>query len=200
MPINRTEQLLSLAGELGILRSRDLATHRIPRIYLKMAVEQKSLVRIGRGLYRLPTAEPTEHQSLIECAKRVPRGVVCLLSALQFHGLTTQLPADLWLAIEERSWRPRLDYPPLRIVYFSGKALTEGVETHLIQSVPVQVYGPAKTVADCFKYRNKVGLDVCIEALREGWRQQKTTADDLWHFGKVCRVFNVMRPYLESLA
>jgi predicted transcriptional regulator of viral defense system len=183
----------------GLLRPRDLDAHGIPRIYLQMAVARKLVERSGRGLYRLPNAEATEHLALIECAKRVPRGVVCLLSALQFHGLTTQLPPDLWLAIGEKAWRPRLDYPPLRVVYFSGKALTEGIETHTIQNVPVRVYNVAKTIADCFKYRNKVGLDVCIEALRDGWRQRKVTADDLWHFSKVCRVSNVMRPYLESV-
>ena len=197
--MNRIDRLLALLGELGVLRPRDLDAHGIPRIYLQMAVEQKLVERAGRGLYRLPSAETTEHQSLMECAKRVPHGVVCLLSALQFHGLTTQLPPDLWLAIREKSWRPKLEYPPLRVVYFSGLALTEGVETHLIQTVPVRVYSAAKTIADCFKYRKKVGLDVCIEALRDGWRQRKATADDLWHFGKVCRVSNVMRPYLDSL-
>lgn len=164
-----------------------------------MAVARKLVARSGRGIYRLPEAETTEHLALIECAKRVPQGVVCLLSALQFHGLTTQLPPDLWLAIGEKAWRPRLDYPPLRVAYFSGKALTEGIETHTIQNVPVRIYNAAKTIADCFKYRNKVGLDVCIEALREGWRQRKVTADDLWRFSKVCRVSNVMRPYLESV-
>jgi predicted transcriptional regulator of viral defense system len=199
MPTNRTDRLLALVRELGVMRPRDLDAHGIPRIYLKMAVEQKLVERAGRGLYRLPSAEATEHQALIECAKRVPHGVVCLLSALQFHDLTTQLPPDLWLAIGEKAWRPKLEYPPLRVVYFSGQALTEGVETHRIQNVPVRVYSAAKTIADCFKYRNKVGLDVCMEALRDGWRQNKARADDLWHFGKVCRVSNVMRPYLESL-
>ena len=200
MPKNRTDKLLALVRELGVLRPRDLDAHGISRIYLKMAVEQKKVERAGRGLYRLPDAEATEYQAIIESAKRVPHGVVCLLSALQFHGLTTQLPADLWLAIGEKAWRPKQEYPPLRVVYFSGKALTEGVETHVIQNVPVRVYSAAKTIADCFKYRNKVGLDVAMEALRDGWRQRKAKADDLWHFAKVCRVSNVMRPYLESLA
>ncbi|MGO9199177.1 MAG: type IV toxin-antitoxin system AbiEi family antitoxin domain-containing protein [Limisphaerales bacterium] len=197
---NRTDQLLALARELGVLRPRDLEAHKIPRAYLGLAVQRKLLERAGRGLYRLPDAEVTEHQALIESAKRVPHSVVCLLSALQFHGLTTQLPADLWLAIGEKAWRPKQEYPPLRVVYFSGKALTEGIETHIIQNVPVRVYSAAKTIADCFKYRNKVGLDVAMEALRDGWRQRKATADALWHFAKVCRVANVMRPYLESLA
>jgi predicted transcriptional regulator of viral defense system len=200
MPSNRTDQLLTLVRELGVMRPRDLDAHGIPRTYLKLAVDRKLVERTGRGLYRLPDAEASEHQALIESAKRVPHGVVCLLSALQFHGLTTQLPADLWLAIGEKAWRPKQEYPPLRVVYFSGKALTEGVETHVIQNVPVRVYNVAKTVADCFKYRNKVGLDVAMEAMRDAWRQRKATADDLWRFAKVCRVANVMRPYLESLA
>ena len=200
MANNRIDRLLALVRELGVLRPRDLDEHGIPRTYLKLAVERKLVEQTGRGLYRLPDAEATEHLTLIESAKRVPHGVVCLLSALQFHGLTTQIPADLWLAIGEKAWRPKLEYPPLRVVYFSGKALTEGVETHVIQNVPVRVYSAAKTIADCFKYRNKVGLDVAMEALRDGWRQRKATADDLWRFAKVCRVANVMRPYLESLA
>lgn len=121
-----------------------------------------------------------------------------MLSALQFRGLTkgltTQFPADLWLAIGEKAWRLKQDYPPLRVVYFSGKALAEGVETHVIQNVPVRVYSVAKAIADCFKYRNKVGLDVTMESLRDAWRQRKATADDPWRFDKVCRVANVMRP------
>lgn len=200
MANNRIDQLLNLVRELGVMRARDLDAHGIPRTYLKLAVDEKLVERTGRGMYRLPNAEASEHQALIESAKRVPHGVVCLLSALQFHGVTTQLPADLWLAIGEKAWRPKQEYPPLRVVYFSGEALTEGVETHVIQNVPVRVYSVAKTVADCFKYRNKVGLDVAMEALRDGWRQRKVTADDLWRFAKVCRVANVMRPYLESLA
>jgi len=125
--------------------------------------------------------------------------VVCLLSALRFHDLTTQAPFEVWLAIENKALAPRLDYPPLRIVRFSGPALTEGVEEHLVDGVTVRVTGVAKTVADCFKYRNKIGLDVALEALREAWRAKRMTSDDLWYYAKVCRVANVMRPYLDSL-
>ena len=132
--------------------------------------------------------------------KLVPRGVICLLSALQFHDLTTQAPFEVWMAIDVRARRPRRKTPPLRIVRFSGEALTAGVETHKVEGVPVRVYGPAKTVADCFKYRNKIGLDVALEALRDYRREHPGGMDELWHFARICRVANVMRPYLEAQA
>jgi predicted transcriptional regulator of viral defense system len=144
-------------------------------------------------------AELDRNHSLAEACKRVPHGVVCLLSALQFHELTTQAPFEVWLALGEKARLPRVEYPPLRIFRFSGPALTTGVEEHRVEGVPVKVYGPAKTVADCFKYRNKVGLDVALEALRDCWRQRRATMDEIWRAAQVCRVANVMRPYLESL-
>jgi predicted transcriptional regulator of viral defense system len=141
----------------------------------------------------------TEFHSLEEACKRVPHGIVCLLSALRFHGLTTQAPFEVWLAIDRKARLPRLGALPLRIVRFSGRALKEGVEEHRIEGVPVKTYNPAKTVADCFKYRNKIGLDVALEALRDCRRQRKCTNDELWRYAKVCRVANVMRPYMEAL-
>jgi predicted transcriptional regulator of viral defense system len=129
----------------------------------------------------------------------VPHGTVCLLSALRFHELTTQAPFEVWLAINGKARTPQEDILPLRIVYMSGQALSAGVEEHQIEGVPVRVYNPAKTVADCFKYRNKIGLDVALEALRDCWRKRRSTADELWHYAKICRVSNVMRPYLASL-
>jgi predicted transcriptional regulator of viral defense system len=134
----------------------------------------------------------------VEVAKRVPKAVACLLTALRFHELTTQAPFEVWIALPRGAWRPRLEYPQLRVLRFSGASLAEGIETHVIQGVPVKVYNPAKTVADCFKYRNKFGLDVALEALRECWREKKTTIDELNRYAEVCRVRNVMRPYLES--
>jgi predicted transcriptional regulator of viral defense system len=125
--------------------------------------------------------------------------VVCLLSALQFHGLTTQSPFEVWVAIANKARAPKMEYPPLRIVRFSGAALTEGVEKHRVDGVTVRVTSVAKTVADCFKYRNKIGLDVALEALREAWNAKRVSIDDLWHYAQVCRVANVMRPYLEAL-
>ncbi len=125
--------------------------------------------------------------------------MVCLLSALQNHHLTTQAPFEVWLAIAEKARLPKIEYPPLRVVRFSGPSLSFGIEEHEVDGVRVRVYSPAKTVADCFKYRNKIGLDVAIEALRDCLRQRKATRDELWSAAKVCRMSNVMRPYLEAV-
>jgi predicted transcriptional regulator of viral defense system len=199
---NRTEEerALAIVGRARILRPRDLDRHGIARVHLQRLQRKGLLERVGRGLYRLPTADVTEHHSLATAGKAVPHGVVCLLSALRFHGLTTQAPRQVWLAIDRQAWRPRATTPPLRIVRFSGRALTEGAQVHQIEGVRVRIYGPAKTVADCFKYRNKIGLDVALEALRDYRRQHPRGLDELWHFARICRVSNVMRPYLEALA
>jgi predicted transcriptional regulator of viral defense system len=194
------DRLIDLVRNQGLIRPRDLAPLGIPRVALTRAVRRGQLERIGRGLYGLPGRPVSAHGALAEVARKVPKGVVCLLSALRFHGLTTQAPFEVWLAIENKAIAPKLDYPPLRIVRFSGAALTEGVEEHVVDGVTVRVTGVAKTVADCFKYRNKIGLDVALEALREAWREKRMTSDDLWRYAKVCRVANVMRPYLDSLA
>jgi predicted transcriptional regulator of viral defense system len=193
------ERLINLTRSQGLIRPCDLIPMGISRVSLTRAVRRGQLERVGRGLYGLPGREVSAHGSLAEVARRVPKGVVCLLSALRFHGLTTQAPFEVWLAIENKSLAPKLDYPPLRIVRFSGAALTEGVEEHVVDGVTIRVTGVAKTVADCFKYRNKIGLDVAMEALREAWHEKRMTSDDIWRYAKVCRVANVMRPYLESL-
>lgn len=198
--MTKSSKVLDLVRKVGVLRPRDLDPYKIPRIYLSRLCAAGKLQRIGRGLYVLPGSSVTEHHSIAEACKRVPKGVVCLLSALRFHEFTTQAPFEVWLAIGEKAWRPRLEYPALRIVHFSEATLTAGVEEHQIEGVTVQVYSPAKTVADCFKFRNKIGLDVAIEALRECRRDRRCTMDDLWHYAEICRVRNVMRPYLESLA
>jgi predicted transcriptional regulator of viral defense system len=195
----QAEQVLALARELGMLRPRDLARHGIAREYLVRLSRAGLLDRVARGLYILPDAELTENHSLAEAAKLVPAGVICLLSALRFYELTTQAPFEVWLALPPSARRPRIASPPLRIVRFSGRALTEGMEEHVIERVPVRVYNPAKTVADCFKYRNKIGLDVALEALREVWRERRATMDELWRYAGVCHVSSIMRPYLESL-
>lgn len=200
MPTTHMDKILYLASKAGVLRPRDLDAHGIPRTYLSRLVAAGKLQRIGRGLYILPGIDVSEHHSLAEACKRVPKGVVCLLSALRFHELTTQAPFEVWLAIAEKAWRPRVDYPPLRIVRFSPAALDSGVEVHQIEGVTVPVFNPAKTVADCFKYRNKIGLDVAVEALRECWVSRRCTMDELWKYAKACRVQNVIRPYLESIA
>ena len=200
MANQRITYLMNLVRKVGILRPRDLQAHGIPRVYLRMAVDQGAIIRVGRGLYIPKDAKPTEHHSLAQAAKRVPKGVICLLSALRFHDLTTQSPFEVWLAIGEKSRLPRFDTPSLRIVRFSDRTLTYAVQEHRIEGVPVHVFSPAKTVADCFRYRNKIGLDVALEALRDCIRKRNATRDEIWDAAKRCRVANVMRPYLESLS
>lgn len=193
------EKAFRLVRARGILRPRDLDLRGIPRVCLQSLLREGRVVRLARGLYAVPGAGFTEWHSLAEASKRIPAGIVCLLSALQFHGLTTQLPQEVWIALGPSAWKPVGHGLPLRFVRFSGKALTQGIEGHEIEGVKVSVTNPAKTVADCFKYRNKVGHDVALEALRDAWRQKKASMDDLWHYATVCRVARVMRPYMESL-
>ena len=158
------------------------------------------LQRVARGLYALPDYESGEHGALMTVAKRAPDVLFCLLTALRIHELTTQAPFEIWIAIGNKEHPPRIDYPPLRTVRFSEVALTAGVETRRFDGTQVRVTSVAKTVADCFKFRNKIGLDVALEALREARRTKKAGSDELWRYAKIDRVTNVMRPYLEAVA
>ncbi len=193
------QKVLELIEEAGIIRPRDLERWGISRTTLQRLVRRGEVERVGRGLYMLPRTEVTEHHSLVETAKLVPRGVVCLLSALRFHELTTENPWQVWLAIPQGAWRPKSATVPLRLVQVSPVAFEAGIEEHRIEGADVRVYGAAKTVADCFKFRNKIGLDVALEALRQFRRRHRAGLDDLWRFAKVCRVTTVIRPYLEAL-
>jgi predicted transcriptional regulator of viral defense system len=194
------KKILNLARKSGgVIRPRDLQRKGLPQDSLWRLHNQEKLEKVGRGMYAIPGAISSEHQTIVQAALRLPHGVVCLLSALRFHELTTQAPFEVWMAIDGKARAPKEELIPLRIVRFSGKALTSGVESHSVDGVKIKVYNPAKTVADCFKYRNKIGLDVALEALRDCWRKKSATADQLWHYAKVCRVANVMRPYLESV-
>ena len=162
-------------------------------------VQKGELERVARGLYLKPDSEITEHHGLVEAACLVPRGIVCLLSALSFHNLTTQSPFEVWLALDVKSKRlPKIAYPPLHVVWFSGRALTFGVEEHVLEGHPVKITSAAKTVADCFKYRHKIGIDVAVEALRDYLRGAKSW-DALWEACKVCRMTRVIEPYLVAL-
>ena len=194
------QNILDLAAERGLIRPRDLTERGLPTIALTRLVRQGRLQRVGRGLYALPDRPVSEHNALAEVARKHPQAIVCLLSALRFHDLTTQSPFEVWLAIPNKARAPKMDYPPLRIVRFSGVALTRGVENHVIDGVPVRVTSVARTVADCFKFRNKIGLDVALEALQEAWRAKRASMDELWRYATLCRVANVMRPYMESLS
>jgi predicted transcriptional regulator of viral defense system len=173
------DQVLALARRKGLLRVRDLAPHGLHAETLRRLCGRGLLMRASRGLYVLAEVPLTENRTLAEACQRVPRGIVCLLSALRFHDLTTQLPSEVWLAVDRRAWRHREKDIPLRIVRFSGAALMAGIEEHAVEGVPVKVCSPAKTVADCFKDRHKIGLDVALEALRDCRRQRKASADEL---------------------
>ena len=193
------QNILDLAAERGLIRPRDLTERGLPTVALTRLVRQGRLQRVGRGLYALPDRPVSEHTALAEVARKHPQAIVCLLSALRFYDLTTQSPFEVWLAIPNKARAPKVGYPPLRIVRFSGEALTVGVEDHVIDGVPVRVTSVARTVADSFKFRNKIGLDVALEALQEAWRAKRVSMDELWRYATLCRVTNVMRPYMESL-
>jgi predicted transcriptional regulator of viral defense system len=197
--ITSTKKAQQALKRLGIARSRDLERAGVSRTQLRRLVERGLIERVGRGLYGLPGAARTERHHLAEAARRVPGGVVCLLSALRFHGLSTQNPFEVWMAIDRKAWRPRFEHPPLRLVHLSGPALREGVEEHDVGGVAVRVFSAAKTVADCFKFRNKIGSDVAVEALRDYRRVHPKRLEAVWRFAEVDRVTRVILPYMEAL-
>ena len=193
------QKIMRYVGKHGIVRPRDIEAISLPREYLVRLHRQGKLNRPGRGIYTLPDANVTEHHSYAEVAKRIPEAIICLLSALAFHEMTTQSPASVWIARRKGARTPALASPSLRVVRLSGPSLTGGIENHKIEGVLVRVYSAAKTVADCFKFRNKIGLDVAIEALKDCLRQKKASVNEIYRYAKVCRVSNVIRPYMEAL-
>ncbi|MBU1612291.1 MAG: type IV toxin-antitoxin system AbiEi family antitoxin domain-containing protein [Proteobacteria bacterium] len=196
---DKVKQILKLARNSGVVSTGDVRSLGIHHEYLRQMCARAEIERVGRGLYSLPNADITAHHGLAQAGKAIPRGVICLLSALRFHEIGTQVPHEVWITIDRRAARPRVKHPRMRIVRFSGKALTEGIDEHIIEGVHVRIYNTAKTVADCFKYRNKIGLDVALEALREVIRERRCTTDALWQYAKVCRVAKIMRPYMEAI-
>ena len=200
MAITATDDILALVRAAGIVRPRDLEAAGLPAGQLARLVRRGELERIGRGLNTVAGAAPGEHRSLAAAAKRAPQAVVCLLSALRFHELTSQAPHQVWLAIGPKDRAPRSDDAQFKIVRFSGEAREAGVEMQRLEGVEVPIYGPAKSVADCFKFRNKIGVDVAIEALRECLDERRCSVDELDRYARICRVSRVMRPYLEALA
>jgi predicted transcriptional regulator of viral defense system len=193
------QQVLRLARTRTLLRARDLTQHGLPTVALTRLVQAGKLQRVARGLYGLPGAEISEHRSLAEVSARVPKGVVCLLSALRVHEIGTQAPHEVWIAIPPHMTSPRLDQPAIRVVRMSDEALADGIEHRTIDGVRVPLFTAARTVVDCFRFRNKIGLDVALEALRDGWSQRRFTLDDLWRHAERGRVANVMRPYIEAI-
>ena len=181
-----------------MLRARDFAAHGISPETLSRLVRDGVVVRPARGLYQLADGPSDARHALAEAATLVPKGVICLISALQFHGLTLQMPSTVWMAIERTAWRPRIDHPPIRFVRFTPAALSEGVERHRIEGIEVAITDPARTIVDCFRYRTKIGIDVALEGLREGLRQRKATSDQLWRHATEARIWSTMKPYVEA--
>ena len=198
-PITQADRALMLLRQRGMARLSEFKTEGIAEKTVTRLESQGRVVRLARGLYQLPDAELDANHTLAEAAKLVPKGVICLISALQFHGLTVQTPSAVWMAIERSARKPNVNYPPLRVVRFGGAAYSMGIVQKEIERVAVQIYDPAKSVVDCFRYRNKIGLDVAIEALREGLRERYCEPDDLWRYAKATRAWTVMRPYLETM-
>lgn len=199
MAKTKSEKLVELVRQQHIVRPLDLECAGIPRNYLSRLVKKGQLQKLDRGIYTAKELPASEHISLLEVSRKVPKATICLLSALSFHEIGTQVPSEVWIAIDVKAWTPRITSPAVRIMRFSGDALHFGVQEKQITGGTIRVYSPAKTIADCFKFRNKVGLDVALEALRDCYRQKKATMNELFEAAKVCRVANVMRPYLESL-
>jgi len=193
------DALIRLARK-GPVRARDLDEPGIPRTYLQRLCDRGVLERVDRGLYRLVEAPATEQSSLAEVAKRVPHAIVCLLSALQVHGLTPESPHAVWVIIDRRARMPRLTYPKLEVVRASGPAREHGVETRVVDGVKVQLTTPAKTVADCFRFRRHVGLEVALAALRDYLKKRRGSIDALVEAARADRIYAFMRPYLEALA
>lgn len=196
----QTDRLLDYVRDRGMVRPRDLESLDIPRAVLKRLVDRGKLIRRSRGVYTVPDHEPTRHTDLAEVCARAPGATVCLISALDFHELTTQIPHAVWIMIDRSGRRPKIERLPIHIVYASGEARTAGVETHEVEGVTVALTNPAKTVADCFRYRDHVGQDVAIEALRDCLRQRKATPSDIYEMAKIDRVSKRVRPYIEALA
>jgi len=189
----------TVLASCGIARLAELRNAGVTAATISRMERDGEVVRLARGLYQLPDAELDANHSLAETAKRVPKAVVCLVSALAFHGLTDQLPRHVWLAIGRNDWAPQPNGPAMRIVRFTDSLLHDGVETHLVEGVPVKIFGIAKTIADCFRYRNKIGLSVAIEGLQETLRQRRATPGEIADQAERGGVGTVIRPYLEAL-
>jgi len=201
MGMNTTyeQQVLKLAKKLGILRSRDLSKFNIPRVVLTRLVRNGELEKVSPGLYRLTGMQISEKEAMVQVALKVPKAIFCLLTALQYHELTTQLPHEIWIALPQGSHAPRIKYPPIKVIQSSEKIYSQGVEKVICDNVEFKIYNPAKTLVDCFKHRNKIGLDIALEALKEGFRKSKVTRDQLFHYAKIARVKKIITPYIEAM-
>ena len=198
-PKSQRETACALLGEKGLVRMREFRDAGVGAETVARLVRDGAIERIARGLYQLSGAMPDPRHNFSEASALVPKGVICLASALQFHEMTLQMPSAVWMAIDRTGWKPKIDYPPIRFVRFGVKAMSEGVTCHQIDGIAVSIFEPAKTIVDCFRYRNKIGLDIALESLGEGLRAKRVTPDQLWKFARSARVWTVMRPYVEAM-
>lgn len=197
--MNHRQKVLQMARENGIVKTSHLLKMGISRTTVARLVSENKLEKLAPGLYCLPDTEFSEKESLIVISNLVPQAVFCLLTALQLHEITTQLPRKVWFAMPKGSHVPKIKHPPIKMILYSELAYQEGIEIIQSDKFNLKVYNPAKTIADCFKHRNRIGIDIAIEALKEAYAKNKVTIDELWHYAKICRVSNVMRPYLEAI-
>src|SRR5216684_5867486 len=195
---SQAKRVEAMLAARGMVRLREFTAAGIAEETLARLVRQGRVVRPARGLYQRVDAKPDAAHSLAQAATLVPNGVVSLVSALQFHGLATQMPPRIWMAIRRSTWTPTVTYPPLRFVYFGEKAFAADVETHMIERVPVRIYGVAKTIVDCFRYRNKIGVDVALVALREALTRGACSPKDVFKLAQELRILTIVQPYLEA--
>ena len=198
-PKTQRETACALLGEKGLVRMREFRDAGVGAETVARLVRDGAVERIARGLYQLSGAMPDPRHNFSEASALVPKGVICLTSALQFHEMTLQMPSAVWMAIDRTGWKPKIGYPPIRFVRFGTRAMSEDVTYHQIDGVAVPIFEPARTIVDCFRYRNKIGLDIALESLREGLRAKRVTPDQLWKFARSARVWTVMRPYVETM-
>jgi len=196
---SQRETACALLSEKGLVRMREFSDVGVGAETVARLVRDGEVERVARGLYQLSDAMPDPQHNFAEASALVPKGVICLTSALQYHEMTLQMPSAVWMAIDRTGWKPKVEYPPIRFVRFGAKAMSEGIKRHQIDGVAVPIFEPAKTIVDCFRYRNKIGLDIALESLREGLRAKRVTPDQLWKFARSARVWTVMRPYVEAM-
>lgn len=196
---DKTKQILDYTKKHCIIRPCDVIKMHIHPEYLRRLEQKGQLIKINRGIYISANGEIFPDIGLVEIAKRMPKGVICLLSALQFHNIGTQSPFQIWVAIDRKTAISQTKYPPTKIVRLSDKSYCQGIEKHLIEGVEIKVYSKAKTIADCFKFRNKIGMDIALEALKDCRRNKLCSNDEIWHYAKICRVTNIIKPYLEAM-
>lgn len=197
----KIEEAVALFKEHGgIMRTSEVLDEGIHSRTLYWMRDNGYLSQLERGVYRIEDKEPLSNPDLAIIGTKIPSARICLISSLDFHGMTTEIPHQVHIALPPKHWKPKLDYPPIHVYRFSGKSLTEGVEKQKVDGVEIQVYKPAKTIADCFKFRNQIGLNIALEALKQGIKGGKATYSETLEYAKICRVENVIRPYLETIA